>query len=131
MSQDPWGWYGRMIESDRNMQQQGMQNLMSGLNSAVGSVAGAYTDKAKSNQALKGMDQTMGAMADIGVLPEGFLNKYNQLDDETRPFIFQALASPMFQAYQKKQGYEAYATAMKDLYGSRGGGAPSPSFFEY
>jgi hypothetical protein len=31
-----------MIESDRNMQQQGMQNLMSGVTSAVGSIAGSY-----------------------------------------------------------------------------------------
>ena len=31
-----------MIESDRNMQQQGMENLMGGLNSAVENIAGAY-----------------------------------------------------------------------------------------
>ena len=55
MSQDPWGWYGRMIESDRNMQQQGAQNLMGGLNSAVGSVASAYDEKNKEKIKFDGM----------------------------------------------------------------------------
>jgi len=105
--------------------------LGSDIGGALASIGNMYGKARDKKAALKGMDTAMGAMADIGALPKGFLNNYNQLDDETRPFIFQALASPMFQAYQKKQGYEAYATAMKDLYGSRGGGAPSPSFFEY
>jgi hypothetical protein len=50
-----------------------------------------------------------------------------------RPFIFQAIASPMFQALQKKQGYKDYAEAMSGLYGSRGGGMPGADsdIFEY
>lgn len=105
--------------------------MVDDIGSALVGLASAYGQARDKKAVLKGMDQTMGAMADMDVLPKGFLNNYNRLDDETRPFMFQALAQPMFQAYQKKQGYEAYATAMKDLYGSRGGGAPSPSFFEY
>jgi hypothetical protein len=73
---------------------------------------------------LKGMDSAVGVMADAGALPKGFLNNYNQLDENVRPFIFQAIASPMFQALQKKQGYKDYAEAMSGLYASRGGGAP-------
>jgi tRNA A37 threonylcarbamoyladenosine synthetase subunit TsaC/SUA5/YrdC len=33
-----------MIESDRNMQQQGAENLMAGVTSAVGSIAGSYME---------------------------------------------------------------------------------------
>jgi hypothetical protein len=65
-------------------------------------------------------------MADAGALPKGFLNNYNSLDDGVRPFIFQAIASPMFQALQKKQGYKDYAEAMSGLYGGRGGSTPGP-----
>jgi len=95
--------------------------LGSDIGGALASIGNMYGKARDKKAALKGMDTAMGAMADIGALPKGFLNNYNQLDDETRPFIFQALASPMFQAYQKKQGYQDYATAMKGVYGSRGG----------
>ena len=61
MSQDPMGWYGRMIESDRNMQQQGAENLMAGVTSAVGSIAGAYADKS----AMKAKAQSYGKIGDI------------------------------------------------------------------
>jgi hypothetical protein len=89
--------------------------------SAIGGIYGKYKDK---KDMLAGMDSAVGVMADAGALPKGFLNNYNRLDDGVRPFIFQAIASPMFQALQKKQGYKDYAEAMSGLYGSRGGGMP-------
>jgi hypothetical protein len=92
--------------------------------SAIGGIYGKYKDK---KDMLAGMDSAVGVMADAGALPKGFLNNYNRLDDGVRPFIFQAIASPMFQALQKKQGYKDYAEAMAGLYGSRSGGAPGPS----
>lgn len=61
MSQDPWSWYGRMVESDRNMQQQGMQNLMGGLTSAVGSIAGAYAE----NSAMKAKADSYDKIGEI------------------------------------------------------------------
>ena len=94
--------------------------------SAIGGMYGKYKDK---KDMLAGMDTTMGAMADMGVLPKGFLNNYNRLDDNVRPFIFTALASPMFQAYQKRQGYQDYATAMKGVYGGKA--SPDSDMFEY
>ena len=98
--------------------------------SAIGGIYGKYKDK---KDMLKGMDSAVGVMADAGALPKGFLNNYNRLDDGVRPFIFQAIASPMFQALQKKQGYKDYAEAMAGLYGNRGGGGPGPDsdIFEY
>jgi hypothetical protein len=122
---------GQGMVNSANTKAQSQVKMVDDIGGALVSLAGAYGQARDKKAVLKGMDQTMGAMADMEVLPKGFLNQYNQLDDETRPFIFQALASPMFQAYQKKQGYQDYATAMKDLYGNRGGGMPSPDFFEY
>jgi len=124
------GKYGMMAAqttADANVK------LVDNIGSALVGLAGAYAGSVDKKNALKGMDTAMGAMADAGALPDGFLNRYNQLDDETRPFIFQALAQPMFQAYQKKQGYKDYAEAMKGLYGSRGGGMPGADsdIFEY
>ncbi len=106
--------------------------LVDDIGSALVGLAGMYAGSVDKKNALKGMDSAVGAMADAGALPDGFLNQYNQLDDATRPFIFQAIASPMFQAYQKKQGYQAYAEAMKGVYGNRAGtpGADS-DFFDF
>jgi hypothetical protein len=105
-------------------------NNIGGALSAIGGIYGKYKDK---KDMLKGMDSAVGVMADAGALPKGFLNNYNSLDDGVRPFIFQAIASPMFQALQKKQGYKDYAEAMSGLYGSRGGGMPGADsdIFEY
>jgi hypothetical protein len=94
---------------------------------SIGSMYGKAKDK---KDMLAGMDKAVGAMSDFGALPKGFINNYNQLDDNVRPFIFQALASPMFEAYQKKQGYMDYATAMRGVYGNRGGGMPAPGVLE-
>jgi hypothetical protein len=101
-------------------------NNIGGALSSLGEMYGKFKDK---KDMLAGMDSAVGVMADAGALPKGFLNNYNQLDDNVRPFIFQAIASPMFQALQKKQGYMDYANAMRGLYGGGGGGgsAPGPS----
>lgn len=63
MSQDPWGWYGRMIESDRNMQQQGAENLMGGLTSAVGSIAGAYMQSEEQKAKGRAFKNTFNVIA--------------------------------------------------------------------
>jgi hypothetical protein len=122
---------GMMGAAQTNAQMMGQlgQNIGGAL-ASIGGIYGKYKDK---KDMLKGMDSAVGVMADAGALPKGFLNNYNQLDDNVRPFIFQAIASPMFQALQKKQGYKDYAEAMAGLYGSRGGGMPGADsdIFEY
>ena len=91
-----------------------------------------YGEQRDKRNALKGMDTTVMAMSDAGAVTPDFRDKYLAADEEVRPYLFQAIASPMFQAYQKKQGYEAYADAMKGVYGSRAGtpGADS-DFFDF
>lgn len=76
---------------------------------------------------LAGMDSAVGAMSDAGALPEGFLKNYIQLDDNVRPFIFQAIASPMFQSYNAGQSAAAQAQAWdkyKKTWGGAAGGQP-------
>jgi hypothetical protein len=104
--------------------------LVDDIGSSLVGLASAYGQARDKKAVLKGMDQTMGVMSDMKILPQGFLNNYNRLDEDTRPFIFQALASPMFQAYQKKQGYKDYAEAMKPLYGSKTA-SPDSEMFEF
>ena len=104
--------------------------LVDDIGSSLVGLASAYGQARDKKAVLKGMDQTMGVMSDMKILPVGFLNNYNRLDEDTRPFIFQALASPMFQAYQKKQGYKDYAEAMQPLYGSKTA-SPDSEMFEF
>jgi hypothetical protein len=118
-----------MVSSAQTRADAGVK-MVDDIGGALVSLAGAYGQARDKKAVLKGMDQTMGAMSDMEILPKGFLNHYNQLDEDTRPFIFQTLASPMFQAYQKKQGYMDYATAMRGVYGNRGGGMPAPGVLE-
>ena len=113
-----------------NTTAQANMKLGDDIGSSLVQLASAYGQARDKKAVLKGMDQTMGVMSDMKILPQGFLNNYNRLDEDTRPFIFQALASPMFQAYQKKQGYKDYAEAMKPLYGSKTAG-PDSEMFEF
>jgi hypothetical protein len=103
-----------MVSSAQTRADAGVK-MVDDIGGALVSLAGAYGQARDKKAVLKGMDQTMGAMSDMEILPKGFLNHYNQLDEDTRPFIFQTLASPMFQAYQKKQGYMDYAPALQSL----------------
>ena len=99
-------------------------NNIGGALASLGGIYGKYKDK---KDMLKGMDSAVGAMADAGALPKGFLNQYNRLDDATRPFIFQAIASPMFQSYNAGQSAAAQAQAWdkyKKTWGASAGGDP-------
>ena len=57
------GWYGRMIESDRNMQQQGAENLMAGVTSAMGSIAGSYMEAEERKAKGRAFKNTFNVMA--------------------------------------------------------------------
>jgi hypothetical protein len=106
--------------------------LTNDIGSALVGLAGMYAGSVEKKDALKGMDTAVMGMSDLGAITPDFRDSYLNADDRTRPFLFQALASPMFQSYQKKQGYQAYADAMKGAYGGRSAtsGADS-SFFDF
>jgi hypothetical protein len=99
-------------------------NNIGGALASLGGMYGQYKDK---KDMLAGMDSAVGAMSDAGALPEGFLKNYIQLDDNVRPFIFQAIASPMFQSYNAGQSAAAQAQAWdkyKKTWGASAGGDP-------
>jgi hypothetical protein len=116
---------GQMRAADTQAQMYNqLGNNIGGALSAIGGMYGKFKDK---KDMLKGMDSAVGAMADAGALPKGFLNQYNRLDDATRPFIFQAIASPMFQSYNAGQSAAAQAQAWdkyKKTWGASAGGDP-------
>ena len=90
------------------------ENIGSAL-ASLGDMYGKYRNK---KDMLAGMDKAVMGMSDLGAITPDFRDKYLSADSATRPFLFQALASPMFQSYQKAQGYKAYANAMRGIYGN-------------
>jgi hypothetical protein len=108
--------------------------LVDNIGSALVGLAGMYAGSVEKKNALKGMDSAVGAMADAGALPKGFLNQYNQLDDTTRPFVFEAIASPMFKSFNAGQSAAAQAQAWdqyKNKWGSNAGGGGGAMPFTY
>jgi len=108
--------------------------MVDDIGGALVSLANVYGKKRDKKDMLVGMDQSMSAMADMGVLPKGFLNHYNQLDDNVRPFIFEAIASPMFKSYTAGQSAAAQAQAWQKYgqnQGGGGGGGGQPKPFTY
>jgi hypothetical protein len=119
----------RTAETQAQMYNQ-LGNNIGGALSSLGEMYGKFKDK---KDMLAGMDKAVMGMSDLGAITPDFRDKYLSADNATRPFLFQALASPMFQAYQKKQGYQAYAEAMKGVYGNSGGGmaGAGSDFFDF
>jgi len=118
---------GQGITNSAQIMGEAKVGLVDDIGSALVGLAGAYGQSVDKKKALKGMDMAMGAMSDIGALPEGFLKQYSTLDDDTRPFIFQAIASPMFQSYNAGRSAAAQAQAWdqyKRKWGANAGGQP-------
>jgi hypothetical protein len=96
--------------------------MVDDIGGALVSLANVYGKSRDKKDMLAGMDQSMGAMSDMGVLPKGFLNHYNQLDDNVRPFVFEAIASPMFKSYTAGQSAAAQAQAWDKYNRNQGAG---------
>jgi hypothetical protein len=93
---------------------------------SLGQMYGTYKDK---KDMLKGMDTAVMGMSDLGAITPDFRDKYLNADESTRPFLFQALASPMFSSYNAGQSAAAQAQAWdkyKTKWGSNAGGGPMP-----
>jgi hypothetical protein len=92
-------------------QQQNMQQMTNQAFSAMGQFAEMYQGQKDTKNALKGMDTAVMGMSDLGVITPDFRDKYLGEDDATRPFLYQALVSPMFQSYNAGQSAAAQAQA--------------------
>jgi hypothetical protein len=105
-------------------------NNIGGALTAIGQMYGKYKDK---KDMLAGMDQAVMGMSDIGAVTPDFRDKYLNADKSTRPFLFEALVSPMFKAYNAGQAAAAQAQAWDKYRGGEGGGMPmgGAGFFTY
>jgi hypothetical protein len=93
---------------------------------------GGAKDKKK---LLDGMDKSVSAMSDMGAITTDFRDKYMAVDQDVRPFLFEAIASPMFKSYTAGQSAAAQAQAW-DKYkqnwgGGGGGGQPGGGWTVY
>lgn len=106
--------------------------LTNDIGSALVGLAGMYAGSVEKKDALKGMDTAVMGMSDLGAITPDFRDKYLSADDATRPFLFQALASPMFQSYNAGQSAAAQAKAWDQYKGKWGAGAGGqPGGFTY
>ena len=97
-------------------------------NSLVG-LANAYAGAKDKKKLLDGMDKSVAAMSDMGAITTDFRDKYMAVDQDVRPFLFEAIASPMFKSYTAGQSAAAQAQAWdkyKQNWGGGAGGQPSP-----
>jgi hypothetical protein len=92
---------------------------------AIGGMYGKFKDK---KDMLAGMDGSVSAMSDMGAVTTDFRDKYMNAPANVRPYLFEAVATPLLQSYQKKQGYADYANAMRGIYGGKAPGADSEMF---
>ena len=99
-------------------------NNIGGALSSLGEMYGKFKDK---KDMLAGMDTAARAMVDLKVMTPDFYEKYMASDEASRPFLFQAIASPMFQSYTAGQSAAAQAQAWdkyKKTWGGEAGGQP-------
>ena len=92
--------------------------------SAIGGMYGKYKDK---KDMLAGMDKSVGAMSDMGAVTSDFYQKYMNAPENVRPFLFEAVASPMLKSFSAGQAAAAQAQAWdkyKKTWGANAGGQP-------
>ena len=94
-------------QAQANMYNQLGQDIGGAL-SNIGEMYGKYKDK---KEMLKGIDTAARAMVDLNVIKPDFYEKYMASDEAVRPFLFQAIASPMFQSFTAGQSAAAQAKA--------------------
>lgn len=96
----------------RQAQQQKMQEgIQQGIGGALASIGDMYGKARDKKKMLAGMDKAVGAMSDMGAITTDFRDKYMAVDQEVRPFLFEAIASPMFKSYTAGQSAAAQAQA--------------------
>ena len=91
--------------------QQMMGQLGEDIGGALSSIGNMYGKARDKKRMLGGMDKAVKAMSDMGAITTDFRDKYMAVDQEIRPFLFEAIASPMFKSYTAGQSAAAQAQA--------------------
>lgn len=113
-------------ETNANM----YNRLGSDIGGALASIGDMYGKARDKKKMLAGMDKAVGAMSDMGAITTDFRDKYMAVDQEIRPFLFEAIASPMFKSYTAGQSAAAQAQAW-DKYKRNWGGDSAPMISPY
>jgi len=104
-----------------------MNNLGQDIGGALSAIGGMYGKAQDKKRMLGGMDKAVSAMSDMGAITTDFRDKYMAVDQEIRPFLFEAIASPMFKSYTAGQTAAVQAKAWDEYSRNRGGGGGMPS----
>ena len=104
--------------------------LGSDIGGALASIGEMYGKARDKKKMLAGMDKAVGAMSDMGAITTDFRDKYMAVDQEIRPFLFEAIASPMFKSYTAGQSAAAQAQAW-DKYKKNWPNSDGPQPFIY
>lgn len=101
----------------------GLGKDIGGALAALGGMYGQYRDK---KDLLAGMDRGVGFMSDIGAIQPDIRDKFINLDNREKPFVFDLLRQGMFAPFAAGQsaGFQAKAW---DQYKSKWGAGASPN----
>jgi hypothetical protein len=94
-------------------------------------LASAYGKKRDKKDMLAGMDQSVNAMSDIGAVTSDFRDRYMNAPENVRPFLFEAVASPMLKSFSAGQSAAAQAQAWQKYGQNQGGGGGQPNPYTY
>lgn len=101
--------------------------MVDDIGGALVSLANVYGKKRDKKDMLAGMDQSVSAMSDIGAVTADFRDRYMNAPENVRPFLFEAVASPMLKSFSAGQSAAAQAQAWdkyKSNWGANAGGQP-------
>lgn len=113
--------------SAANTTAQANVKLVDDIGGALVSLANVYGKKRDKKDMLAGMDQSVSAMSDIGAVTADFRERYMNAPENVRPFLFEAVASPMLKSFSAGQSAAAQAQAWdkyKQNWGGNAGGQP-------
>ena len=116
------------MQNQQNQQEQQRGNqkmIMDGL----AQLGGAFGDIADKKAMVGAMDKGVGFMSDIGAMQPEIRDKFMNLTDKEKPFVFDLLRQGMFAPFAAGQsaGFTAQAwDEYKSKWGAGGGGQPNP-----
>jgi hypothetical protein len=110
-----------MVSSAQTRADAGVK-MVDDIGGALVSLANVYGKKRDKKDMLAGMDKSVDAMSDMGAVTSDFYQKYMNAPENVRPFLFEAVASPMLKSYTAGQSAAAQAQAWDKYKQNWGGG---------
>jgi hypothetical protein len=118
---------GGAVVGAANTTANAQMKLADDIGSSLLTLASAYGKKRDKKDMLAGMDQSVNAMSDIGAVTSDFRERYMNAPENVRPFLFEAVASPMLKSFSAGQSAAAQAQAWDKYNRNQGTGGGGPS----